>query len=109
MELIPTLITATVLAVFGSVTTYLTNRWIDGWRKRDAYKRLVAEPTIHVGARLTKIIEAGSGAELMGPCDIVSLRVGRVAIRSADKKELLVLTGRELETVHPFADLVKRR
>ncbi|MDE2667533.1 MAG: hypothetical protein OXI69_15440 [Acidobacteriota bacterium] len=108
MELIPTLITATVLAVFGSVTTYLTNRWIDGWRKKDAYKRLVAEPTIHVGARLTRVVDSSSGVQLMGPCEIVSLEVGRVVLRSADKKEMLPLGGRELEKLHPFADLMKQ-
>ena len=107
MDIFTTLITATVLAVFGSVTTYLTNRWIDGWRKKDAYKRLVAEPTIHVGARLTRIVDSSSGVQLMGPCEIVSLAVGRVVVRSTDKRELIPFTGRELEKLHPFADLLK--
>ena len=56
-----------MLAVFGSVTTYLTNRWIDGWRKKDAFNRLLNEPTIFVGARLHRILDSSSGVALIGP------------------------------------------
>ena len=100
MDLITTLITATVLAVFGSVTTYLTNRWIDGWRKKDAFKRLQDEPTVYPGAKLARIVDNSSGAVLMKDCRVTALEVGRMVVRSIVTDEVMTFTGREFEKLH---------
>ena len=105
MDVIPTLIMATVLAVFGSVTTYLTNRWIDGWRKKDAYKRLFDEPTIFEGAHLHRLVDSNSGVQLLGPCRVTSLAVGRMEVATLDGNQLMTFTGREFERLHPVMDL----
>lgn len=109
MDLVTTLITVTVLAVFGSVTTYLTNRWIDGWRKKDAFNRLLNEPTIAVGARLHRILDSASGVKLIGPCRITALGVGRMEVQSLKGEEVMTFTGREFERLHPVIHLTRAR
>ncbi len=88
-----------ILAVLIPGVTYLVNRMLEWQRKRDAFRRLVDDPRIYVGALVSRLIDGSSGAVLIKDCKIDEYGIGFIVL--SNKKEKVSFTCREFEALHP--------
>ncbi len=98
--MIEALCTALALAFLSPLAAFGASAFVEGGRRRRAYRRLASDPLVRVGATIERLEIEGLPHTAMRDCRIVEFGVGRMAVRDA-RGAVMTFTGREFERLHP--------
>lgn len=87
--------------VITPILAYFAGKVTECLEKRSAYKDLVNNPNVKVGARFEKILEAGNPVKLCDSGFVYSLAKGDVGVMLDDTGHFMHFTCREWKALHP--------
>ena len=106
-EILAPILIALVLAAASPLAVHWSAQFVEAGRRKRAYRRLEAEPTVYVGAELREIQLPGRDKPVCGRCVVHAIDVGRLEVRCIEVNTgqalSIVFTGREFEDLIPVA------
>ena len=71
-------------------------------RRGRVFGRIMSNPYLNIGTKLSRVELQGHPAPLLGPSTIISIKKGEVVLREDSTGDLLPITGVELELLWPI-------